>query len=82
MADQEPRLLECPSCRKPLVLLSIESYPRLVESPAGELDELPGDIQVDARNAALAHAQTDAKFAVVDRNGSYLCGWCDSIQRV
>jgi hypothetical protein len=82
MADQEPRLLDCPSCRKPLVLLSIERYPRLVESPAGELDDLPGDIQVDARNAALGQAQTDAKFAVVDRSGSYLCGWCGSIQRV
>ena len=82
MAEHEPSLVACRSCRMPLVLLPIAIYPRLAVSPAGELDDLPADIQIDARNAALGEARSDAKFAVVDRSGAYLCRWCGTIQRV
>jgi hypothetical protein len=79
MADwkEAPTLIVCPNCRKPLVLFSIENYPRLAHMSSGELGDLPGDIHSEIRGAIEA---TDAKFAVVDRSDEYLCRWCGTTQ--
>jgi hypothetical protein len=73
-----PQMLLCPSCHEPLVLLSIENYPRLADMRSGELGHLPGDI----RDALEPLDTPDAKFAVVDRNGEYFCLWCNSTQKL
>jgi hypothetical protein len=79
MADQtQPTLIDCPNCRKALVLLSIENYPRLAHLSSGELKELPGDILAEVRDGV--REGIDAKFAVIDRDGRYKCDWCGKTQ--
>jgi len=75
MADElRTNLIDCPNCGKALVLLSIENYPDLAHLESGELDELPGEIRGELQGT------TDAKFAVVDRQGRYKCDWCGETQ--
>jgi hypothetical protein len=71
----EPTLLDCPNCRKPLVLLSVESYPGLAHLSSGELSDLPGEIRDELRDTP------DANFAVIDAAGHYTCGWCGTTSR-
>jgi hypothetical protein len=46
--EPRPNLIDCPNCKKPLVLSSIENYSRLAHlssTSSGDLNELPGDIR-------------------------------------
>jgi hypothetical protein len=75
---QDPvRLIDCPSCGKPLALLSIEQvYPGLADVESSDVADLPGEIR------DLVRDEADAKFAILDREGQYTCPWCNATNRL
>jgi hypothetical protein len=71
MAEHElpSRLLDCPSCGTPLVVLPIPVYPRAADWDKSEFAELPGDI-TDLEGKRVA------KFTVTDADGKFKCPQC------